>query len=351
MTDTTRTSPVETAVPPGGNPDRPGRSRSAWRESLGQGVQQLLAFGTLLALIVFFWAASPNFLTVSNLSSVLLSTAVIGILAVGTTLVIITGGIDLSIGTGMTLCSVITGLLLTDAGMPLIVGIVGGVAMGALIGLVNGFNVAVLGLPPFIATLAMMLVAQGLALVLSGVRPIYLSGVDGFSAIALGTLIPGVPNAVLILFALALLFGVILSKTILGRMTYAIGSNEEATRLSGINTRRWLIAIYALAGCATGLAGVVIAARLNSVQPQLGVGYELQAIAAVIIGGTSLLGGRGSILGTLIGALIMSVLINGLRIMAIQSEWQTVVVGVVVLVAVFADNLRKRRSEGGGRTA
>lgn len=351
MTDTTRTSPVETAVPPGEDPDRPGPSRSAWRDSLGQGVQQLLAFGTLIALIVFFWAASPNFLTVSNLSSVLLSTAVIGILAVGTTLVIITGGIDLSIGTGMTLCSVITGLLLTDAGMPLIVGIVGGVAMGALIGLVNGFNVAVLGLPPFIATLAMMLVAQGLALVLSGVRPIYLSGVDGFSAIALGTLIPGVPNAVLILFGLALLFGVILSKTILGRMTYAIGSNEEATRLSGINTRRWLITIYALAGCATGLAGVVIAARLNSVQPQLGVGYELQAIAAVIIGGTSLLGGRGSILGTLIGALIMSVLINGLRIMAIQSEWQTVVVGVVVLVAVFADNLRKRRSEGGGRTA
>lgn len=352
MTDTTKASRAETPpIPAGQNPDRPGPTRSAWRDRLGQGLQQLLAFGTLIALVVFFWAASPNFLTLSNMSSVLLSTAVIGILAVGTTLVIITGGIDLSIGTGMTLSSVITGLLLTDAGMPLIVGVLGGVAMGALIGLVNGINVAVLGLPPFIATLAMMLVAQGLALVLSGVRPIYLSGVDGFSTIALGTIIPRVPNAVLILFALALLFGVILTKTILGRMTYAIGSNEEATRLSGINTRRWLISIYALAGCATGLAGVVIAARLNSVQPQLGVGYELQAIAAVIIGGTSLLGGRGSILGTLIGALIMSVLINGLRIMAIQSEWQTVVVGVVVLIAVFADNLRKRRSEGGGLLA
>ncbi|MGI8947275.1 MAG: ABC transporter permease [Ornithinimicrobium sp.] len=349
MSESTSTRAAEPAseAPPDRKPDNTADSGSL-RSRLGQGLQQMLAFGTLIALIIFFSIASSNFLTVSNMSSILLSTAVIGILAVGTTLVIITGGIDLSIGTGMTLCSVITGLLLTDAGMPLIVGVIGGIAMGALIGLVNGFNVAFLGLPPFIATLAMMLVAQGLALVLSGVRPIYLTDVPGFSDIALGSLIPKIPNAVLVLFGLALVFGLILAKTILGRMTYAIGSNEEATRLSGINTRRWLITIYALAGSATGLAGVVIAARLNSVQPQLGMGYELQAIAAVIIGGTSLLGGRGSILGTLIGALIMSVLINGLRIMAIQSEWQTVVVGVVVLIAVYADNLRKRRSEGGG---
>lgn len=315
---------------------------------IGQGLQQVLAFGTLIALVLFFSVASSSFFTFSNISSILLSTAVIGILAVGTTFVIITGGIDLSIGTGMTLCSVITGLLLTQAGLPLVVGVLGGVAMGALIGAINGFNVAYLGLPPFIATLAMMMVAQGLALVLSGVRPIYLSGIPGFSAIALGSLVPGIPNAVLILFLMALVTGVILSKTVLGRLTYAIGSNEEATRLSGINTRHWLLAVYTLAGSATGLAGVVMASRLNSAQPQLGIGYELQAIAAVIIGGTSLLGGRGSILGTLIGALIMSVLINGLRIMAIQTEWQTVVVGLVVLIAVFADNLRKRRSEGGG---
>jgi ribose transport system permease protein len=315
--------------------------------TLGQRLQQALAFGTLIALIIFFSVASSNFFTLSNITSILLSTAVIGILAVGTTFVIITGGIDLSLGTGMTLCSVVTGLLLTEAGLPLPIGVLGGIAMGALIGAVNGFNVSFLGLPPFIATLAMMMVAQGLALVLSGVRPVYLSGVKGYSSIALGTLIPKVPNAVLILFVLATIGGIILSKTILGRLTYAIGSNEEAARLSGINTRRWLLAIYTLAGAATGVAGVVMAARLNSAQPQLGMGYELQAIAAVIIGGTSLLGGRGTILGTLIGALIMSVLINGLRIMAIQTEWQTVVVGVVVLVAVFADNLRKRRSEGG----
>lgn len=323
---------------------------AAWRDRAGQGLQQFLAFGTLLALVLFFSVASPNFFTISNLTSILLATAVIGILAVGTTFVIITGGIDLSIGTGMTLCAVVTGLLLTDMGLPLIVGVLGGIAFGALVGLVNGFNVTVLGLPPFIATLAMMMIAEGLALVLSGVRPIYLSGIEGFQQIALGQLIPSVPNAVLILFILAIVLGVVLNKTVLGRMTYAIGSNEEATRLSGINTRRWLLGIYALAGACTGLAGVVMASRLSSAQPQLGMGYELQAIAAVIIGGTSLLGGRGTILGTLIGALIMSVLINGLRIMAVQSEWQTVVVGIVVLVAVFADNLRKRRAEGGGHS-
>ena len=190
----------------------------------------------------------------------------------------------------------------------------------------------------------MMLIAQGLALVISGVRPIYFSSVPGFKQIALGTLIPGLPNAVLILFLLAIVAWLLLSKTIFGRYTFAIGSNEEATRLSGVNTRKWLIVVYTVAGLFTGFAGVVIAARLDSAQPQIGVGYELQAIAAVIIGGTSLLGGRGSIMGTVIGALIMSVLINGLRIMSIQTEWQNVVVGIVILIAVFTDTLRQRRA-------
>ena len=147
----------------------------------------------------------------------------------------------------------------------------------------------------------------------------------------------------LITIVLAVIGYLILNRTILGRYTFAIGSNEEATRLSGVNTRRWKVLIYMLAGAFTGIAGVVIAARLDSAQPQLGVGYELQAIAAVIIGGTSLLGGRGSILGTVIGALIMSVLINGLRIMSIQTEWQNVVVGIVILIAVFFDSLRNRQ--------
>lgn len=315
-----------------------------YRAFLRKQVQQSLAFGTLVVLILFFSIASSNFFTPSNISGILLSTAVVGILALGTTFVIITGGIDLSIGTGMTLCAVMTGVFLTNMGLPLIVGVIGGILTGALMGFINGFNVAILGLPPFIATLAMMLVAQGLALVISGVRPIYLSGVAGYKDIALGELIPGLPNAVLILFVLAIVAYFVLSKTILGRYTFVIGSNEEATRLSGVDTRRWKIIIYTVSGLFTGVAGVVIASRLQSAQPQLGSGYELQAIAAVIIGGTSLLGGRGSILGTLIGALIMSVLINGLRILSIQTEWQNVVVGIVILIAVFTDSLRQRRS-------
>jgi ribose transport system permease protein len=319
--------------------DTPGSTTSFLRAKL----QQSLAFATLVVLLIFFSLANEAFFTWSNISGILLSTAVIGILALGTTFVIITGGIDLSIGTGMTLASVMTGIFLVNMQLPFIVGVIGGIATGALMGFINGFNIAVLRLPPFIATLAMMLIAQGLALVISGVRPIYFSGIDGFRDMALGELIPGLPNAVLILFLLAALAYIVLSKTILGRYTFAIGSNEEATRLSGVDTRKWKIMIYTVAGLFTGVAGVVIASRLNSAQPQLGAGYELQAIAAVIIGGTSLLGGRGSIMGTLVGALIMSVLINGLRIMSIQTEWQNVVVGAVILVAVFTDALRQRR--------
>ena len=330
----------------------PSGPTSTRREPLGavirRQLQQSLAFVSLIALLAFFAIASPRFLTVSNITGILLATAVIGILAVGTTFVIITEGIDLSVGTGMTLCAVMTGVFMVNFGLPLVVGVIGGILTGALIGFVNGFNVAILKLPPFIATLAMMLIAQGLELVISGVRPIYFSDFPSFKNIALGSIIPipgfSMPNAVLILFGLAIVAWLILNKTILGRYTFAIGSNEEATRISGINTKKWLIAIYTLAGAFTGIAGVVIASRLDSAQPALGMGYELQAIAAVIIGGTSLQGGRGSILGTIIGALIMSVLINGLRILSIQTEWQNVVVGLVIIVAVYTDALRRSRS-------
>ncbi|WP_353808098.1 ABC transporter permease [Agromyces sp. SYSU T00194] len=306
-------------------------------------LQQSLAFGTLVVLVVFFSIFGNNFFTWSNISGILLATAVIGILALGTTFVIITGGIDLSIGTGMTLSAVMTGVFIANMGLPVWVGVLGGIATGVLMGAINGVNITFFRLPPFIATLAMMMIAQGLALVISGVRPIYFSGpAPDFKQIALGTLIPGLPNAVLITIVLAVIAYLALNKSLLGRFTFAIGSNEEATRLSGVNTRRWKIFVYMFAGAFTGVAGVVLASRLDSAQPQLGVGYELQAIAAVIIGGTSLLGGRGSILGTVIGALIMSVLINGLRIMSIQTEWQNVVVGIVILIAVFFDSLRNR---------
>ncbi|PRX49186.1 monosaccharide ABC transporter membrane protein (CUT2 family) [Prauserella shujinwangii] len=309
-------------------------------------LQQLLAFASLIVISAFFSVASPYFFSYDNFTAILFSTVVIGTLAIGTTFVIIAGGIDLSIGTGMALCAVMSGVFLVDIGLPLALGVPAAILFGGLIGLVNGFNVAVLKIPPFIATLAMMLVAQGLALVLSDSAPIYFTDVAGYTDISTGNLLPGVrfPNAVLVLLGAALVAAVLLTKTVLGRYTYSIGSNEEATALSGINVRRWKIAIYAFAGLFIGLAGVMISARLGSAQPATGMGYELQAIAAVVIGGTSLSGGKGSIVGTLIGALIISVLNNGLQIMSIPQEWQNVILGCVILVAVYTDMIRKKET-------
>jgi ribose transport system permease protein len=319
---------------------------SGMRGTLRDRLQQFLAFASLIVIFGFFSVVSPDFLNYGNVTAILFSTVVIGTLALGTTFVIITGGIDLSLGTGMALCAVISGVLIVNSGVPMPLGVLGAVLFGGVIGLVNGINVAVLKLPPFIATLAMMLVAQGLALVISGSAPIYFNDSPNYSKISTGSIIPGTnfPNAVLIFAVLAVAAGVLLNKTVLGRYTYSVGSNEEATALSGINVRGWKLIIYTLAGLFTGLAGVLISARLGSAQPATGVGYELQAIAAVVIGGTSLSGGKGSIVGTVIGALIISVLNNGLQIMSIPQEWQNVILGCVILVAVYADMARKRAS-------
>jgi ribose transport system permease protein len=308
-------------------------------------LQQSLAFASLVVIFIFFAFSNPAFATLSNINGILLSTAVIGLLAVGTTFVIITAGIDLSIGTGVTLTSVMTAYAMKNLGFPVWLGVAVGIGTGALIGLINGLNITYLQLPPFIATLAMMLMAKGLALVISGTAPIYVSGIGNFDQIALGSILPrwNTPNAVLILFVSAIIASFVLNRTILGRYTFSIGSNEEATAISGINVRRWKIIVYVVGGIFIGMAGVVLTSRLGSAQPALGQGYELEAIAAVIIGGTSLFGGRGSILGTVIGALILSVLINGLRIMSIQQEWQPVVVGLVIIFAVYTDSLRRRK--------
>lgn len=315
------------------------------KKKYGNGLQQFLALGSLIILVVFFTISSPNFMQWSNIIGILLSTAVIGILALGATFVIITGGIDLSVGTVMALSSVITGLIVVTSGLPIIVGVVGGILTGTFCGILCGLAIAKLQIPPFIATLAMMMIAKGLALVLSDATPIYFTDHTAFAKIALGNIIPGleIPNAILVFFILGIIAAIILSKTVLGRFNFAIGSNEEATKLSGINVDRWKVGIYALAGTFTGIAGVIMASRLNSAQPALGQGYELEAIAAVVIGGTSLSGGKGTIVGTIIGALIMSVLTNGLRVLSIPQEWQTVVVGVVIIFAVFMDILRRKK--------
>ncbi|SMC77517.1 ABC transporter permease [Primorskyibacter flagellatus] len=312
--------------------------------------QRVLAFASLIVLLIGFSIASPNFMQASNMIAILQATSVNGVLAVAVTLVIITGGIDLSVGTMMTFCAVITGVVLTYAGMPLLLGVVAAIATGALAGSLSGTFVAKMKIPPFIATLGMMLILKGLSLVISGTRPIYFNDTPGFSEISrgslIGNLIPAlpIPNGVLILFIVAALTAYILNRTVLGRYCFALGSNEESVRLSGVNTDRWKIAIYALAGAIVGIAGLLIASRLNSAQPALGLGYELEAIAAVVIGGTSLSGGRGSILGSLIGALIMAVLTNGLRVLSVAQEWQTVVTGAIIILAVYADMMRRKKS-------
>lgn len=311
--------------------------------------QKILAFAGLIALVIIFTLASPNFFQFDNIIGILLATAVNGLLALGVTFVIITSGIDLSIGTVMTLSAVMTGVVVTNWGLPIPLGILAGLGTGAAAGVINGVVISKMKLPPFIATLGVMMVAKGLSLVISGTKPIYFNDTPIFREIVmgsvLGAIIPGfeVPNAVLILFGAAIIASLVLGKTVLGRYDFALGSNEEATRLSGVNVDRWKIAIYTLCGLFAGLGGVVMASRLNSAQPALGAGYELDAIAAAVIGGTSLSGGEGTILGTVIGAFIMSTLTNGLRILSVPQEWQIVVTGVIVIAAVYADIIRRRQ--------
>jgi ribose transport system permease protein len=249
----------------------------------------------------------------------------------------------------MTLSAVMTGVFVTVWHLPLPLGILAGLGTGALAGFVSGTVIARMRIPPFIATLGMLNIAKGLALVISGLKPIYFNDTPEFNRLAMGSIAAGiplleVPNAVLVLFAAAIVASLILTRTVLGRYAFALGSNEEATRLSGVNVGNWKIAIYTLAGVFSGLGGVLIAARLNSAQPSLGQGYELDAIAAAVIGGTSLSGGEGSILGTVIGAFIISTLTNGLRILSVPQEWQTVITGAIVILAVYLDIVRRGQS-------
>ncbi|WP_070000951.1 ABC transporter permease [Cellulosilyticum sp. I15G10I2] len=312
-------------------------------------IQKFLAFGALIVLLIFFTIASPFFLTFDNIVSIMLSTCVNGILALGIIFVIITGGIDLSIGTVMTFSSVMAGVTITNMGMPLWLGIIIAVCTGAFCGFISGTIVSRLKLQPFIATLGVMMITKGFSLVLSGTKPIYFSDTPAFRQITVGSIIKfgaegkySIPNGIFIFLFMALIAAVILNKTKLGRYNFAIGSNEEATRLSGVNVVKWKTAIYSLCGAFAGVAGIVMAARLDSAQPALGQGYELDAIASVVIGGTSMVGGEGTILGTVIGAFIISTLTNGLKVMGVAQEWQIVITGLVLVLAVLLDTIRKR---------
>ncbi|QPK81606.1 ABC transporter permease [Schaalia sp. ZJ405] len=311
---------------------------------LNRNMQLLLVAVALVIIYVYFMFAAPGFSQPKILTDILLQAAFTGVMAFGATFVIATSGIDLSVGTGMTLVAVMGGVFLSGDWMnlPLGVGLILILVVGAFIGLINGINVSFLGLPPFIATLAMMMVARGLALVISGKATISIAN-SGYIALSTGSLIPGLSNAALIFIVLTILAAFLLNKTLLGRYALAIGSNEEATRLSGVNVRLWKLIIYTVAGVFMAIGAILYSARFGFVQPAEGVGFELNVIAATVIGGTSLAGGRASIPGAFVGALIMETLKKGLTMMGVPSEWQLVVTGIVVLLAVFIDNIRRAR--------
>jgi ribose transport system permease protein len=318
----------------------PSRAQSLMK---GESIQRLLALGALVILLVFFSIVVPHFASTNNYIDILTATAVNGVLATGVTFVIITGGIDLSLGTAMTFTSVVMGLVSVNLGLPLPIGLLAAFAAGALVGLTNGFLIAKLKLPPFIATLGMLYVTLGMAQVLSDVHPIYFEAVQpSFQQFFMDKMVFGIPNIVWVMLGGATVAWILLNRTILGRYTFALGSNEEATRLSGVNTDRWKIIVYIVDGLFVGLAGIVIASRMNSAQPGLGMGYELDAIAAAVIGGTSLSGGEGSVVGTIIGAFLISTLRIGLSVAGVPDQWKSVITGLVVIGAVYLDIMRRR---------
>ena len=311
-------------------------SSRAWLANKGRQVGTLLGLLLLGALLSIL---SPYFLTVSNLLNVLEQTSINAVIAAGMTFVIISGGIDLSVGSIVAFSGVLLASTL-QAPLPASLAIAVGVAGGAACGLVNGLLITRGRLPPFIATLGMMSVARGAALVFTEGRPV--SGFEaGFRSLATGRVL-GIPAPVLAAVVVYALAYVLLTRTRFGRYVYAIGGNEEATRLSGVAVRFHKTMVYVLCGVTSALAAVLLTARLNSAQPIAGIMYELDAIAATVIGGTSLLGGSGSLGGTLVGALIMGVLRNGLNLLGVSSFLQQIVIGIVIIVAVLVDSILKR---------
>ncbi|MFL6055042.1 MAG: ABC transporter permease [Actinoallomurus sp.] len=295
----------------------------------------------LLVLVVALTLLSGDFLTVTNLLNVGVQAAVTAILAFGQTFVIITGGIDLSVGAVAALSAVVLAWTATSHGMPWPLALGFALVVGIACGLVNGALITYGKLPPFIATLAMQGVARGLGLVISQGSPIALPDSVSHLGDTIGSYLP-VP--VIVMLVMGVITAVVLNRTYAGRAMYAIGGNEEAARLSGIKVTRQKLITYALAGGFAAVAGIVLASRLASAQPQAALGYELDAIAAVVIGGASLSGGKGKALGTFVGALILAVLRNGLNLLSVSAFWQQVVIGVVIALAVLLDTLRRRQA-------
>jgi ribose transport system permease protein len=332
-----------------------------WRPTLSSDrrrdlIQKFAALAGLVALAIVFSIVSQSFFTVSNALTVALQVTSIAYLGIGATCVIITGGIDLSVGAILALAGV-TAALAVKAGAPVAVGMLAGVLIGVACGAMNGLCVTLLKLPPFIATLGMMLLARGVALQITDAKAIGGLG-ESFAELGNGSLFrvvtidpdgfpeilfPGIPYPVLLMVVLAIAVAVLLGRTTLGRHTYAVGSNREAARLSGVNVPGVTLFAYVLSGALAGLAGCVLASRLVTAQPSEGVMYELDAIAAAVIGGTSLTGGVGTISGTVIGAFVIGILRNGLNMGGVSAFVQQIVIGLVILLTVWIDQMRHRR--------
>ncbi len=304
-------------------------------------VQILLEYGIVLALIVLGVALSflsPVFLTLDNLIQVLLQAAINTIIALGMTFVIITAGIDLSVGSTAALSGMVAGTLMVG-GMPWPLAVIVALAVGLLIGFINGFLITRLRITPFIVTLGMLSVVRGMALVYSNGRPVY-GFPESFNQAFGGNLGP-IPTPVIVAAVVAVISWFVLRQTRLGEYTYAIGGNAEATRLSGVSVARYQTIIYMICALFAALAGIVLTARLRSAEPIAATGYELDAIAATVMGGTSLFGGEGGVVGTIIGALIISTLRNGLNLLNVQSFYQQLAIGLVIILAVALDRFRQ----------
>lgn len=309
-------------------------ARGGMRAFVAHYARQFGTLGGLLGLGLVLWILTPHFLTVSNLLNIAQQTSINAIIAVGLTFVIVSGGIDLSVGSLVAFAGVIMASLLEQA-VPAPLAVLVGLGAGLGCGLVNGLLITLGRLPPFIATLGMMSVARGGALWFTEGRPI--SGFSaGFRWLATGE-VWFVPVPVLVMAAVYAIAHFVLRRTPFGRYAFAIGGNEEAALLSGVRVRLHKTMVYGVSGLLSALAAVVLTARLNSAQPIAGINYELDAIAATVIGGTSLMGGQGSVIGTLIGALTMGVLRNGLNLLGVSSFIQQIVIGVVIILAVLVD--------------
>ncbi len=302
--------------------------------------QAFSMFFILLLIWIVLSVLSPYFFTVNNLFEITLQSAVFAIIAAGETFVILSGGIDLSVGSVFAFSSIVGGLVFQATGNTVLT-ILTSIIAGTFAGLLNGLFITKLRVPPFVATLGMMGIARGFALILCKGIPIY-GLTKGYMWLGQGKIFGVIPVPTIIVAIVFLLAFFVLKYTKFGRFTYAIGSNVEATRLSGINIHRVTLGIFMVSGMLTAIAGVIESARLGTIQPAGGNGYELLAIGAVVIGGTSLFGGEGDIIATLIGALIVTTLRNGLNILGVYAFWQYVVNGLIIIVAVAIDQIRRR---------